>query len=72
LKELAAWLDVMQKYPAITKPEDLPTTENMPAQDHSAEGANEDEIRANRGEMYHGIAADIAAELPELKGNGRR
>jgi hypothetical protein len=72
LKELSAWLEVMEKYPAITKPADLPTTESMPPQDNSAEGANEDEVRANRAEMYREQAQEIADELPELKGNGRR
>jgi hypothetical protein len=72
LKELAAWLDVMQKYPAITKPADLPTTETMPPQDHSAEGTTPDEIKAGRAEMYREQAQDIAADLPTLKGNGRR
>jgi hypothetical protein len=62
----------MQKYPAITKPADLPTTETMPPQDHSAEGTTPDEIKAGRAEMYREQAQDIAADLPTLKGNGRR
>jgi hypothetical protein len=72
LKECMAWLDVLQKYPRITKPEDLPTTETMPAQDHSAEGTTPDEIAQVRGEMYRENAAEIVDALPELKGNGRR
>jgi hypothetical protein len=72
LKELSAWLEVMEKYPAITKPGDLPTTESMPPQDHSAEGSTPDEVRAGRAEMYREQAQEIADELPELKGNGRR
>lgn len=71
-KEVAAWAEVMEKYPRITTPDQLPTTENMPPQDHSAEGATVDEITTARAEMYRENAADIVGELPTLKGNGRR
>lgn len=72
IKECMAWLEVMQKYPRITKPEDLPTTETMPAQDHSAEGTTPAEVAKIRGDMYRENAAEIVEQLPELKGNGRR
>lgn len=72
IKEADAWLESMAKYPPITTPAELPTTANMPAQDHSAEGATLAEVKQIREQMYHDNAAEIVAELPDLKGNGRR
>lgn len=72
LKEMGAWLEMLEKYPRITTPEQLPTTENTPKQDHSAEGTTPQEIMDVRREMYRANAADIVAQLPNLRGNGRR
>jgi hypothetical protein len=72
IKENNAWLEVLNKYPAILAPADLPNNVTWEKQDHSAEGTTPDEIAQIRGEMYRQNAADIVAELPELKGNGRR
>lgn len=72
LMEVQAWLDVAEKYPAITKPQDLPTTATMPPQDHTAEGTTPEEIQASRKEMYRENAKDIVDQLPPLVGNGRR
>ena len=71
-KEIAAWIEVIAKYPQVVTPDQLPTTETWEKQDHSAEGTTPEEIAKIRGDMYRHNAADIVSELPELKGNGRR
>jgi hypothetical protein len=68
IKEVGAWMEVMAKYPAITKPEDLPTTATWAKQYEDTPAAEMKEIR---DEMYRENAQEIVAELPELKGNGR-
>jgi hypothetical protein len=72
MKENNAWLEVLNKYPAILTPEDLPNTVTWAKEDHSAEGTTPAEIAKIRGQMYRQQAEDIIEELPELKGNGRR
>lgn len=71
LKEVEAWLDWMEKYPRIERPDQLPTTENTPVQNHM-EGMDEESLKAERRELYRNQGQEIVDELPNLRGQGRR
>jgi len=60
IKETAAYLEWAEKYPPITRPQELPTTKNTPAQE-----LWQNESRAERLEGYRQQAQDLIAELPD-------
>lgn len=72
LLEVGAWIEVMEKYPRVTKPEDLPTTVEWSADETADREATLAEAQAVRTAAYHTQAMDIVDELPKLRGDGRR
>lgn len=69
LKEVGAWIEWFEKYPKIQRPDQLPTTENMPLVDHM-EGMSGEELKAERDQMYRSNADELIEMLP-AKGQGR-
>lgn len=65
IKELQAWIDWAEKYPAIERPEDLPTTMSMPAGEPVP-----DDIQAERTQAYQDNSAELIAQLPDVPKNG--
>lgn len=60
MAECRAWLEWSAKYPRVERAEDLPTTENTPAQPTFA-----GEDRAERENGYKERAADLMAAMPQ-------
>lgn len=62
IKEMQAWIQWAEKYPTIERPDQLPTTENMPKQ----EGV--EQVTGPRMDLYQANAMDMMKEVPNVSG----
>jgi hypothetical protein len=64
--EMDAWIEWAEKYPKIERPDQLPTTENTPAQDTiPVVVPDEAEAKRLRQDVYRDQAIELADMLPE-------
>ena len=69
IKECEAWKEWLVKYPPIERPEQLPTTENTPAQATLNDEVSDFETaKETRMESYRENAIDLAEMLPDADG----
>lgn len=64
LKENGAWIEWAEKYPAITRPDQLPTTESMPGQNEQLDAV---EAVKERAQMHREQAVELAEMLPDVE-----
>lgn len=66
IKEMEAWIEWAEKYPAITRPDQLPTTDNTPKQDTVQDDIQDEAkaIEARKG-TYRDQAIELAEMLPD-------
>lgn len=68
VKEMEAWIEWAEKYPKITRPDQLPTTENTPKQAAIPdELPDEAQAKEARQDVYRDQAVELADMLPDVK-----
>lgn len=68
IMEINAWIEWAEKYPAIERPDQLPTTESMAKQETIPdEVADEATAKAQRQQVYKDNAADLVDMLPDVE-----
>ena len=68
IKEMEAWIEWGIKYPAIERPDQLPTTENTPKQTTIPdEVPDEEKAKQGRQDVYRDQAIELAQMLPDAK-----
>ena len=66
--EMNAWIQWAEKYPAIERPDQLPTTENTPKQTTIPdEVPDQKEAKKKREDVYRDQAIELAQMLPDAK-----
>lgn len=69
IEENEAYIEWLEKYPQITRPSDLPTTQNTEPQNYD-DGLTKIEIEKERSDMYRRNAIELAEQLPDRTDNG--
>ena len=68
IKEMEAWIEWAEKYPAIERPDQLPTTENTPKQvTIPDEMPDAEQAKQKRADVYKDQAIELAQMLPDTK-----
>lgn len=68
IMEMAAWVEWAEKYPKISRPDQLPTTENTPKQTAIPdEIPDEEQAHQERAEVYKNQAIELAEMLPDAQ-----
>lgn len=68
IMEMNAWIQWAEKYPAIERPDQLPTTENTPKQTTIPdEVPDQDKAKKVRQDVYRNQAIELAQMMPDAK-----
>ena len=65
IAELDAWIEMLGRFPGVTRPDQLPTKGNTPAHVPVTQGKTTEQVSREREAKFQHDAAELAAALPD-------